>query len=167
MHQLPSVDVFIGLIFIVGMGYGFLIKREKAITTLCSIYIGLVIASSFSQTIFDFFNGNKTIGHSVWIKSNASVSTIAIVIFLLSILLISGAINSSNSRSGDISPIEVLIYSALSVALILSSIMGFLPEASRNRYIEVSKMAKYLYDLKTLIIVLPPLALILLNWRKK
>lgn len=165
--QLPSVDIFIGLIFLVGIGYGFLLKRDKAITTLCSVYIGLVIASSFSQTIFEFFNGNKTIGNSVWIRSNASVTTIAIVVFLLSIVLISGAINSSNSRSGEISPVEVIIYSALTVALMLSSILGFLPEGTRNHYLEISRAAQYLYNLKTLIIILPPLALILLNWRKK
>jgi len=165
--QLPSVDVFIALIFLVGIGYGFLLKREKAITTLCSVYIGLVIASSFSQTIFDFFNGDKTIGGSVWIKSNASLSTISIIVFLLSILLISGAINSSNSKSGDISPIEVFFYSALTVALILSSVLGFLPEEVRNHYTEISRGAGYLYNFRTLIIVLPPLTLILLNWKKK
>lgn len=165
--QLPSVDVFIALIFLVGIGYGFLLKKEKAITTLCSVYIGLVIASGFSQTIFDFFNGNKTIGGSVWIRSNASISTISIIVFLLSIFLISGAINSSNSRSSEISPVEVFIYSSLSVALILSSILGFLPEETRNGYIGISKTAGLLFQFKTLIVVLPPLSLILLNWKKK
>jgi len=163
---LPSVDIFIGLIFLVGIGYGFMIKRDKTIATLCSIYMGLVIASSFSQTVFDFFNGNKTIGNSLWIRSNASVSTIAIIIFLLSVILISNAINSSHSKSNEVSPIEIVVYSALSVALIISSVLGFLPDAVRNHYIEISKTAMIINNLKTVIIVIPPIALIFMNLKK-
>lgn len=165
--QLPSVDVFIGLIFLVGMAYSFILQREKTITVLCSVYIGLVIASNFSQTVFDFFNGNKVIANQIWIRSNASTSTIAICIFLISIVLVSGAINSKNNRSSETSLFEVIIYSAMAIGLILSTVLTFLPEATRNHYIEVSKAAKYLYSLKTLFVVLPPVMLILLNRKKK
>lgn len=165
--QLPSVDVFIGLFFLVGIAYGFILQREKTITTLCSVYIGIVIATNFSGTVFDFFNGNKVIANQIWIQANASTSTIAIVLFLASIVLISGAINSRNSRSDGISILEVLVYSALMIALILSTILGFFPESARNNYIEVSKVAQYLYTYRTLIVVTPPIMLIFMNWKKK
>jgi hypothetical protein len=163
--QLPSVDVFIGIFFLLGIAYGFLLQREKTITALCSVYIGLVIASSFSGTIYNFFNGNTVIANQIWIRSNASSSTIAIVVFLLSTFLVSGAINSkANKSKGDLSVLETLIYSALMIALILSSILGFLPEATRNHYIEVSQVSKYLFNFRTLFVVLPPIMLIAMNW---
>lgn len=164
--QLPSVDVFIGLFFLVGVVYSFLLQRGKTITTLCSIYIGIVIASSFSQTVFEFFNGNKVIANQVWIRGNTSTSTIAIVLFLASIVLVSGAINSKNNKSDDISITEVLVYSILMIALMIATIMGFLPEATRNNYIETSVVAKYIYAWRTLFVIMPPIMLVLLNWKK-
>jgi len=165
--QLPSVDVFIGLFFLVGIAYSFILQRQRTITTLCSIYMGIVIASSFSKTIFDFFNGNTVIANQIWIKGNASTSTISIVLFFASILFVSGAINSQSKKSDEISVIEVIVYSALMIALMLSTVLGFLPEATRNHYIEVSVVSKYIYSLRTLIVVAPPLMLVLLSWKKK
>jgi len=166
--QLPSVDVFIGLIFLVGIAYGFILQREKTITTLISVYIGLVVASSFSGTVFDFFNGNTVIANQIWIRSNASNPTIAIIIFLLTTFLVSGAINSKSKKGdGDLSMFEIIVYSFLMIALILSSILGFLPEASRGHYIETSLAAKYLWSMRTIFVVLPPIMLVFLNWKKK
>lgn len=164
---LPSVDVFIALSFLVGIGYGFILRRDKAITTLCSVYIGLVIASSFAENIYDFFNGNATIANQIWIRSNASISTISIVLFLICIFFISGAISSSSNRSGDVSPVEVIVYSGLTVALIISSILNFLPPETRNHYTEISKAAKLLLTYRTVIVVAAPLMLVILNIRRK
>lgn len=164
---LPTWDVFIGLAFFVGIGYGFILRRDKTITTLCSVYIGLVIATYFSGAVFEFFNGNKIIANQLWIRSSLSLSTISIILFLLAIIFVSGAINSSNSRSGDISLFEVLVYSALMIALIISSILGFLPEESRNHYLEASRLARILYNMRTLLIITPPISLIALNLRHK
>jgi len=165
--QLPSVDVFIGLAFLVGIAYGFILKRDKTITTLCSVYIGLVIASSFSDTVFKFFNGNTTIANQIWVRSNASLSTISIALFLVCIVFISGAINSTASRSSDISALEVIIYSAFTMALVISSVLNFLPPETSKNYIEVSKAARILLQDRTLFVVGAPLMIILLNFRKK
>jgi len=164
---LPTWDVFIGLAFVLGIAYGFILRREKVITAVCSTYIGIVIATNFSEYLFQFFNGNKFIAGQVWIKSNASIGTIAIATLLISSFLISGAINSAKTKPGDISPLEVMIYSALNIALIISAIIGFLPEASRVHMMETSKMAKIIFDYKTLWVLLPPLSLIVLNFRRK
>lgn len=165
--QLPSVDIFIGLLFLVGIGYGFILRRDKTITTLCSVYIGMVIAGSFSETVYSFFNGNTTIANQVWIRSNASVSTISIVLFLICIFFISGAINSSSNRAGDVSLLEVIVYSGLTVALIISSILNFLPPETRMHYMETSRAATFLFKDKTWITVAAPLILVVLNIRRK
>jgi len=168
LSQLPSADVFIGLFFLLGIVYGLLLQREKTITVLCSVYIGLVIASSFSGTIFEFFNGNKVIAGQIWIRGNAPQSTIAIIVFLVSTFLISGAINSKAKKAeGDLSLLETFAYSAMMIALVLSSVLGFLPEATRDHYIQTSIAAKYLYDFRTLFVVLPPIVLVALNLMNK
>lgn len=167
MQQLPSVDIFIGLAFVIGIAYGFILKRDKTITTLCSVYMALVIASSFSETIYRFFNGNATIANQIWIKSNASLSTISIALFLLSILFISGAINSTASRSSDISPLEVIFYSGFTMALILSTVLSFLPAETSTHYIEISRAANILFSYRILIIVGAPIMIVILNFRKK
>lgn len=166
MH-LPSLDIFIGLAFIVGIAYGFLLKRDKTITTLCSVYVGLVIASSFSETVYKFFNGNTTIANQIWVRSNASVSTISIALFLVCIFLISNAINSTTSRSSEISAFEVIIFSGFTMAIIIASILNFLPAETSQHYIETSRAARILLNYRTLFIVGAPLAIIFLNFRKK
>ena len=90
-----------------------------------------------------------------------------ILTFLVTSFFISGAINSQSSKSGDISFLEVAVYSALNMALIITSILGFLPEEARANYIEVSKAASFLFQYKTLWVMLPPIALIVLNFRRK
>lgn len=165
--QLPSVDVFIGLFFLIGIAYCFLFQREKTVTTLCSVYMGIVIASSFSQTLFEFFNGNKVVANQIWIKSNASVSTIAIILLLTSIVLVSGVISSKSSKSDDTGALEIIVYSALTIALIISSIIGFLPEDVRNHYLNVSIAAKILFNYHTLFVVAPPVAIVMLGVKSK
>lgn len=165
MHQLPSVDVFIGLFFLFGVAYGLIFQREKIITTLCSVYVGIVVAENFSGTVFQFFNGNKVVANQLWIKSNASASTVAIVLFLLTILLISSAISVKRRSDTNNSSLNSVLYSVLAVALILASVLGFLPEASRNHYLELSFVARYLYNFKTMLVVLPPIVLVITGFR--
>lgn len=164
---LPTWDVFIGLAFVIGIAYGFILRREKTITFLCSTYIGIVIASSFSQYIFELFNGNKVIANQVWIHSNASTSTISIILLLVSAFLISGAINSTAKSGGDLSPFEIIIYSAMNMALIVSSIIVFLAPEKRDALLAVSKIGSFLYSTRTVWVVVPPIVLIVLNLRKK
>lgn len=164
---LPTWDVFIAIAFALGIAYGFILRREKTITVLCSTYIGIVIASNFSEYLYELFNGNKFIAGQIWIKSNASLSTISISTLLIASFLISGAINSSSNKAGDISPFEVFIYSALNVALIVSSIIGFLPDTTRDSIITSSRVASIIHTYRTAWVILPPAALIFLNFKRK
>ncbi len=164
---LPTWDVFIVIAFVLGIAYGFILRREKTITVLCSTYIGIVIASNFSSYLYELFNGNKFIAGQIWIKSNASLSTISIATLIVSSFFISGAINSSSNKPGDISPFEVFIYSALNMALIISYVVGFLPESTRDSVIASSKAASLIYSYRTAWVILPPAALTFLNLKRK
>lgn len=165
--QLPSVDIFIGLAFLVGIAYGFILKRDKTITILCSVYIGLVISSAFAQSVFNFFNGNSTIANQIWIRSNASLSTISIVLFLICIVFVSSAINSTASRGGDISAFEVVVYSGFTMALIISTVLSFLPAATSQHFLDISMAARILKNYRTALVVGAPLMIIFLNLRHK
>ena len=167
MGKIPSWDVFIGLTFVLGIAYGFILKREKTITILCSTYIAMVMSSSFTEYVFQFFQGNKVIGNQIWIKGNMSSSTVAIALFLLVLIFVSGAINSSSSSSGDLSPLEVIIYTALTMALVISTIIGYLPEATRIDVLATSKIGSIIYGFRTLWIIAPPISLVILNFRRK
>jgi len=164
---LPSWDIFIGLTFLVGIGYGFILRRDKAITFLCSTFIGMVIASTFSQDLFNFFQGNTVIANQIWIRSNTPLSTISIALFLASVIFVSGAISFTSSHRSDISPIEVTIYSALSVALIITTVISFLPPELQKHCLDVSIAARYMTQYKSALVIAGPLALIILNARRK
>ena len=166
--QLPSWDVFIGLAFLFGIAYGFILQRDKIIATLCSVYVGIVIATSFSQTVFDFFNGNKVIADQIWVKSNASVSTIAIVLFVITLIAVAGALNSrANDKSGELSVVEIFIYSVLMMALVISTILNLLPEETSKHVMEVSKVAAIMSKIETLLIISPPIILVVFGWKRK
>jgi len=164
---LPTWDIFIGFAFVAGIAYGFILRREKTITTLFSTYMALVVASAFSKNVFDFLNGNRFFAGQIWIHSNASLSTVSIALFLLLTFAVSGVVISTSNRAGDVSPFEVIIYSALNMALIISSVLGFLPEEIRAKYVETSRLASLVFQMKTLWIILPPVALIILNFKRK
>jgi len=167
MEKIPSWDVFIALTFVLGIAYGFILKREKVITILSSVYIAIVMATSFADYVFQFFQGNKVIANQIWIKGDVSSSTIAIALFLLVIFFVSGAINTSSSRSGDTSVFEVIVYMALAMALIISTVLGFLPEELRTVIFSGSKIASVIYGLRTLWVIAPPISLVILNFRRK
>ncbi len=164
---LPTWDVFIVIAFVLSVAYGFILRREKTITVLCSTYIGIVVASNFSTYLFELFNGDKFIAGQIWIKSNASLATISISLLLITSFFISGAINSTSSKTGDISPFEIFIYSALNMALIISSVIGFLPSATRESMLIASKSASIIYSYRAVWVILPPIALIFLNFKRK
>lgn len=166
MEKLPSVDLFIGLFFVVGCAYTLLLRREKAIATLAATYIALAVTNNFGQTIYEFFNGNKVIANQLWIRSNASLSTVMIVTFLILIVFISGAISSSVRRS-DSSATEIIIISALNIALILSIIASYMTPAMRDHYIVISKIASIIAKNNLLWTVLPPFALVTLGFTRR
>jgi Na+/alanine symporter len=167
MENIPSWDVFIGLTVMLGIAYGFVLKREKTITILCSTYIAIVMSSSFTEYVFQFFQGNKVIANQIWVKGNVSESTVAIALFLIVLFFVSGAINSAASGSGDLSPFEVIIYISLTVALVISTVIGHLPDETRNNILSASKVGSVIYGMRTLWVIAPPISLVILNFRRK
>lgn len=154
--QTPSWDLFIGLFFTVVIGYGFVLQRDKVIVTLLSIYAGIVVATTFSPIVQKFFAGEQTVGNSVFIRSSASPFAIESVLFGLTIILIGAkaGLTGKNSK-GVLSPIELMSYSAMNAALILTTIFGFMDDASRNHIIETSKLGSFVLQYNILWLIAP------------
>lgn len=158
---LPSWDLFITLFFIIGLAYGFILQRDRIVATLMSVYAGLVVSELLVEPIGQFFQGDKTLFNQIWIRSNTSPFSIHLAVFILIIVLLSakGGIVGTKGR-GVMSHIEVLIYSALSTVLIVSSIFSFLPEPTQAAYVEGSKMVKFIVEHHDWWLMIPVAALV-------
>lgn len=163
----PSWDLAISVFFLIGMAFGYILQREKIIATLLSAYVALVITQVFSGNVFEFFQGNKTIG-SVWVQSGASPFSVRVIIFMAVITLLSakGGIKGSTTK-GLLSPIEIILLSFLTTGLILSSIFYFMPPESREAFIASSRLANLVIKYYIWWVVAPPLALIGLGFFRR
>lgn len=169
MNGVPSWDLFIILFFVIGISYGFVLQRERIIATLLSVYVALAVVQVWSDTVHQFFLGDKTILNQIFIRYNTTPFTIQIGLFALVVILLTtrgGLITPPGSR-GLMTPIELFIYSSLNTALILSSVFQFLPESSRTAFSETSKMARFIIQYHTWWVILPVIAIIVLSLRRK
>lgn len=159
--SLPSWDLFITLFFIIGLAYGFILQRDRIVATLMSVYAALIVSNLLVDPVGQFFKGDKTIFNQIWIRSDTSPFTIRLALFIVIIVLLSskGGIGGARGR-GTISHIEILVYSALNTALIVSSIFSFLPDPTRDAYASTSKLVNLIVTHHDWWLLLPVGALI-------
>lgn len=166
--SMPSWDLFITLFFIVAIGYGFILQRDKVITTLLSIYTAIVVSQVAAEPVRLFFAGDKTLADQVWIRSNASPFTIQAAVFIAVIVLVSAKSGlSGKGTKGMLSPIELIVYSVLNAALILSSIFAFMSPEKTQAFAESSRMANLLIKHHTLWIIGPIILMIVTGSMRK
>lgn len=164
---LPSWDLFITLFFIIGLAYGFILQRERIVATMMSVYASLLVSQLLVEPVGQFFKGDKTLFNQIWIRSDTSPFTIRMALFIGIIVLLSakGAIGSARGR-GLISHFEVVVYSALNTALIVSSIFSFLPAPTAEAYAQTSKLVDYLVKHHDWWLILPVAALIFFGFQR-
>ena len=163
----PTWDLFVGIVFVIGVVYGFALQRERVFTSLLAIYVGIVITSIWGQKFFDFFQGKDMIFNSVWIQSNAKPSTINIVIFLAIVALITAKAPIGLLRSWSIiSPLETVAYSLTNTALLLCTVLRNLPAETQNHILEQSRFLVKLNNYYGLILVVPLVLLVLVTNRR-
>jgi hypothetical protein len=163
----PSWDLFLIVFFIVGIAYGMMLQRERAVVTTVAIYVALVMVGILTEPISGFFAGENTI-NSFFVDSQVSPFYIQAGVFIGVIILIQTKSGLSGGREGGglLSPFEVFSYSFLNTALITTSLISFLPEETRIAMIESSKMAGYLANHHTWWLILPVAALIVFGWNR-
>jgi len=156
----PSWDLAITIFFLIGVAFGYILQRDKIVTTLLSVYVALIITQAIAGNVQSFFMGETTL-NNVWIKANANPFTIRTIIFVGVIMLISTKADlSSNRTKTALSPLEIILYSILTSGLILSSIFYFMPQESREAFMMASRMAKFVISNYTWWLILPVAVLI-------
>lgn len=144
-----------------------MLQRERTVVTLVSIYVALVLTNLLNDPIAQFFVGERTI-NSFFVSSQVSPFTIQAAIFVIVLVLMitkSGLSGGMDGR-GLLSPIEVFLYSFLNTALIVTTIMSFMPEEARTAMISQSSMAAFLASHHTWWVVLPIVCLIFFGWNR-
>lgn len=164
----PSWDLAIVVFFLIGIAFGYILQREKIVATMLSTYVSLVITQIFAGNVQDFFHGEKMAFGQVWIQNNASPFTIRVAIFMIVIMLLSakGGISGGKAK-GILSPIEIIGFSFLTTALILSSIFYFMPIEQREAFMATSRFASFIIKYYLWWVILPVATLIGLGFFKK
>lgn len=164
----PSWDLFLTIFFSVGIAYGMILQREKAIVTLIAIYMALVLTDILFEPISQFFVGEKTLLGSFFIRSSASPFTIQAITFVVLIVLVTtkSGLSGGSDGAGLLSPIEIFVYSFLNVALITTTILAYIPDESRNNIIQASSIASFLISHGSWWLILPVLAMVFFGWNR-
>ena len=152
--------------FIALTAYGFLLQRDKAVVTMISIYVALVITAILTDPIQGFFAGEKAIMNQIFIRSSANSFTIQTAIFLTIIGLVSAKSGIEGRDSGG-SVIETFGFSFLNASLVVSSILFFMEPGKRETIVASSKLARILVNYQVWWIVLPVALLIITGFMRK
>lgn len=163
MLVVPTWDLFLTLFFVVGVGVGVILQREKILATLISTYVALAVAVAWGSTVFEFFNGNSILFNQFWIRSNMSEFSIKAILFaiLIVLLTIKGDFSVSMGKAeGMISTVFVFIYSFLTTGLIISSVLNFLPQVAKLTIVNQSNVAAFLMNYEVAWIVVPALLMV-------
>jgi len=164
----PSWNLAITVFFLIGIVFGYILQREKIMATLLSVYVALIVTQIFAGNVFDFFQGNKLLFDTVWIRANASPFTIRVLVFIGIIALLSakGGISGTKSK-GLLSPIEIMILSFLTTGLIISSIFFFMPPESRDVFMQSSNLASAIIRYYPLWVITPVVVMVGLGFIRK
>jgi len=132
-----------------------------------SIYVGIVISSVYSQSLYNFFEGKKMLFNSVWINANTTPSTVGIIIFVIVVALISAKAPIGFMRSWSmVTPIETVAYSLINMALFLLTILRMLPPDLQEKILSQSKFIGMANNFYNILLIIPLVLLILVTSRR-
>ncbi len=163
MVALPTWDLVISLFFILAVGYGLILGRDKVVVTLVSTYIGFVVASEFGNTLYALFTGQSVVGGSIWVKTNLSIFLVKTILFVLLIVLlgIKGGYMATPGKGGLKSSTIAGILSFLDAGLIISSLIWFMTEGARTALFSQSHLASWVGQVRNWWLILPVVVLLM------
>ena len=164
MVKFPSWDLIIIVCFIVGVAYGFVLRREKTLSILASIYISYLVTLTWGQWVIDFFQGKRVFLNQAWVKSDISPFTINSILFLIIFILLVGFTSFATTKT-KISGFAVILQSFFSVGLGLSAVISFLEPDQKAILFESSKFAPLVWQYHNYWILLPVIILIFMGIR--
>jgi hypothetical protein len=128
-------DLFVIVFFSIIIAYTFILGRNQSVKIIIGSYIAILTADSIGNLLERYFMGDKPIIRIFQTTTEGSSLTILkIVIFILTIVLITTRgkfqINMSNSTSPIIKLMMSFAYGVLSAGLIISTIFIYASGAS-------------------------------------
>lgn len=160
--KIPSWDIVIVCSFVVGMFYGFVLRRERTLACLASVYMSYVVTQLWGQSVVDFFRGDRVVFNQVWIKADTSPTVINITMFVVLFLLLISFTSLASSKA-KISGFGVLVQSFLTVGLLITCLISFVSDDQRAQLFEASKFASLIWQYHNLWFLLPVIVLIFMG----
>lgn len=140
---MPSWNMAIIAVFLIGIAFGYILQRDKIIATLYAVYVSLIISQTFSGPIQQFFHGDKTLA-GFWINASIDPFYVKTGLFLIVIILLSlkAEFTISNKSKGVLSPLEIIAYSVMVAGLVMTTIFNFMPTAMQESIMAKSTFAQ-------------------------
>lgn len=169
MVTLPTWDLIITLFFLLAVGYGLILGRERVIVTLIATYVGFAVATETGNALYAIFTGQSVVSGDIWIKSNLSVFLTKTILFAAIIILLSvkGEFTATNLGGGMKGMVLAGVYSFLNAGLIVSSLISFLMEQTRASLYAQSYLASRVVDLRNWWLLLPVVIMIAVGFFTK
>src|SRR3989304_9603201 len=161
--MIPSWDLVIGIFLAIGIGYAFLLGREKILTTIVSTYIGFVIATIWGDAFTKFLS---MIPQDT-VQNNATSFTVKVGLFAIFTILLTLKGGYGAKPSGAKSLIEMGatgLLGLLNGTFAIASVLSFATEKSISTIATASKIATYAQNYYTWWIVLPALVILGLSF---
>lgn len=155
---LPAIttDLVILLIIVIAVLYGLLLGHSKLKTFALSVYVGLVLAQTFGQSLFSQAQKHLSI----------SQNTVTLLLFGLPLLLLELGRKERGRRRGQGGMIITLVLCILTAALVISAGLSLLDPDSLKRTLGDSSLAFEIYQFRLWWLAAVPVAVIGENFIK-
>ena len=166
--MVPTWDIVLLVFGGASVVYG-LMLRERVVVTLLGAYAGMIVADRWGEAVYRIVTDQApAIINQEIIGGNVSVLTVQISLFAIVMLIVAlkggVLINPASLGVGLMSHGILVMYGILGAALVGSAILGFLPPDQLEVIYESSKMARYLVDYQTWILVAPLIVMLFSGW---
>lgn len=144
----------------ISVAYGFLIQRERIIVTMVATYVGIFISDLLGSEVAAFFHGDNPLFGKYFIHANIAEPNIRIALFVLVFFFVGYRSGIDVKGQSWLSPLEMLVLSALTGLLIAITILLYMPGAQQATIAANSHVATVLLAHTKLCIIAPLLALV-------
>lgn len=151
-----STDLVILMVLVLVMLYGFVLGRAKLKTLALSVFVGLVMVLTFSEGLFNL------IQNANW-DFNGRVSLPAVKIGLFALPVIAMEFGKKDGKKSRGIAITLLL-SALTAALLVSTVFSFFDSSVATSLTEQSRIADWVYRFRLVWLIGVPVVLISENF---
>lgn len=152
---IPSLStdaIIIGAIALVAV-YGMIAGHGALVREAISVYVGIVIATTFGKPLYDYIQASAGGGLAV------SQTLVQMTLLVLPIVLLQFGHRAPHTGRHGYSHIVTFILAVLTAMLIVSSVITQLDDVSRSHILDQSNLAAQIYNLRIAWIGLVPLAI--------